>query len=77
MVCRDVERIRFLAGVPVELLREAGESDGAQYLEYAYEWVGALQALVHDDPDLLVERPGRAMELPDPGGWAWSRQNVV
>lgn len=66
VVCRDVERIRFLAGIPVEFLREAGESDGAQYLEYAYEWVGALQALVHDDPDLLVERLGRAMELSDP-----------
>jgi hypothetical protein len=40
MICRDNDRLRRLAGVPVSLLRESG----AVFDEYIYSWVEALQS---------------------------------
>lgn len=39
IVCREADRIDMLAGVPTELLR----TSGAQFDDYAYLWVDALQ----------------------------------
>jgi hypothetical protein len=40
MICRDNDRLRRLADVPVSLLRESG----AVFDEYIYSWVEALQS---------------------------------
>ncbi len=40
MICRDNDRLRRLAEVPVSLLR----ASGAVFDEYAYSWVEALQS---------------------------------
>ena len=64
-VCRDVQRRKELCEIPVEFLKECGESQGTEYNPFVYYWVSALQALVLNRPglgeDLLT-----AMELSDP-----------
>ncbi|MGW5876812.1 immunity 49 family protein [Nocardiopsis terrae] len=65
LTCRSVERARFLAQIPIEVLREVGESDGTRYTTEAYARVSALQAFVSGAPEAegLIER---AWELADP-----------
>ncbi|NYH53301.1 hypothetical protein HNR06_002890 [Nocardiopsis arvandica] len=65
VTCREEARRRRLCEIPVELLREAGESDGAQYNPYVYHWVAALQAYVLNRPG-LGEGLAAALELSDP-----------
>lgn len=66
VICREQQRYQELCEIPVELLREAGESDGARYNPYIYYWIAALQ-------DFVLNRPGlgenllQAMELSTPG----------
>ncbi len=64
--CRDFDYARFLADVPVEVLRSAGESQGTRFMRDAYVWVEVLQAFVKGDPraGVLLEE---ARELADPG----------
>ncbi|MEU2942982.1 immunity 49 family protein [Nocardiopsis alba] len=64
--CRDFDYARFLADVPVEVLRSAGESQGTRFMRDAYAWVEVLQAFVKGDPraGALLEE---ARELADPG----------
>ncbi|MFE1081795.1 immunity 49 family protein [Nocardiopsis alba] len=64
--CRDFDYARFLADVPVEVLRRAGESQGTRFMRDAYAWVEVLQAFVKGDPraGVLLEE---ARELADPG----------
>ncbi|GHC70640.1 hypothetical protein GCM10007079_02310 [Nocardiopsis terrae] len=62
LVGRDEKRVRDLASIPVERLREAG---GAAHPAYLHHWVGALQALVNGD-DRIVPHLRSAMELSDP-----------
>lgn len=65
VICRDHERYRQLCEIPVDLLREAGESKGTQYNPYTYHWISAIQ-------DFVLNRPGlgdhlrSAMELSTP-----------
>lgn len=62
VICREQQRYRELCEIPVELLREAGESRGTQYNPFTYHWIAALQ-------DFVLNRPGlednllAAMEL--------------
>ncbi|MGW8436986.1 immunity 49 family protein [Nocardiopsis sp. NPDC055879] len=65
LTCRAADRSRFLARVPVEVLRSAGESEGTRFMPGAYAEVEAWQAFVLGSPDTagLVER---ARELSDP-----------
>ncbi|NYH53296.1 hypothetical protein HNR06_002885 [Nocardiopsis arvandica] len=65
VICRDQQRYRELCEVPVELLREAGESEGTQYNEFTYRWISALQAFVLNRPGLGEELLA-AMELSAP-----------
>ncbi len=65
VTCREQERYRSLCQVPVETLRQAGESRGTQYNPYIYHWIQALQAFVLNRPG-LVENLTKAMELSDP-----------
>ncbi|SIO87614.1 hypothetical protein BQ8420_17000 [Nocardiopsis sp. JB363] len=66
VICREQQRYRELCKIPVDLLREAGESDGARYNPYIYYWISAIQ-------DFVLNRPGlgenllQAMELSSPG----------
>lgn len=64
-ICRDAERRRELCEIPVEFIKESGESDGAQYNPYIYHWISALQALILNRPGLGEELLS-AMELSDP-----------
>lgn len=57
IICREQERMTALCQVPVDLLR----SSGAQYDEYVYHWVDALQAYWLGRPD-LVEKLVAAIE---------------
>src|SRR5699024_2751552 len=64
-VCRDVDRRRELCEIPVEFLKECGESQGTQYNPFVYHWVSALQALVLNRPT-MAENLLAAMQLSDP-----------
>ncbi|WP_084392223.1 immunity 49 family protein [Nocardiopsis listeri] len=65
LTCRSADRSRFLAHVPVEVLRSAGESEGSRFMAGVYAEVEAWQAFVLGSPDAagLVER---ARVLSDP-----------
>lgn len=73
LTCRATDRVRFLTQIPVEVLREAGESDGSRYTTEAYAQVEALQAFVSGSREAgeLIERtweladPARAAFAPD------------
>ena len=65
IICRDQQRYRQLCEIPVELLREAGESEGTRYNPYTYHWIAARQAFVLNRPDLGEELLA-AMELSTP-----------
>lgn len=71
LTCRSDDRVRFLARIPVELLREIGERDGTRYTTEAYAQVEALQAFVSGSPEAgeLIER---AWELADPARAAFA-----
>ena len=71
LTCHSIERRRFLAQIPVEVLREAGEKDGTRYTTEAYAKVSALQAFVSRAPEAedLIER---AWELADPAQAAFA-----
>src|SRR5699024_10227818 len=64
-ICRSEEKRRELCEIPVDFIKKAGESDGAQYNPFTYHWISALQALILNRPglgeDLLA-----AMELSTP-----------
>ena len=62
LVGRDEMRVRDLATVPVERLREV---KGTEQPAYLYPWVSALQALVNGDAH-LISHLRSAMELSDP-----------
>ncbi|MDF9814780.1 immunity 49 family protein [Streptomyces sp. SPB162] len=49
IVCRDQERMTKLCEVPLDLLR----ASGAEYDEYVYHWVDALQAYWLERPGLI------------------------
>ncbi|WP_051051067.1 immunity 49 family protein [Nocardiopsis salina] len=66
VVCRDHARVEELCEIPVEVLREAGESDGAEYNPFTYHWVGALQAFVKGRPQEFGRELLAAMELSQP-----------
>lgn len=51
IVCRDQARMTQLCEIPVDLLR----ASGAEYDEYIYHWVGALQAYWLKHPGLVDE----------------------
>ncbi|MFD3685003.1 immunity 49 family protein [Nocardiopsis sp. NPDC058631] len=70
VTCRDKERVEALCSIPVDFLRQAGESDGAQYNQFTYHWVAALQAYVRGSDDLVGELR-QAMELSDPRNGAF------
>ncbi|NYH52014.1 hypothetical protein HNR06_001603 [Nocardiopsis arvandica] len=70
VTCRESERVRRLCEIPVELLREAGESKGTEYNEYTYHWIAALQAFVLERPG-LVRHLTKAIELSDPDSGAF------
>lgn len=63
--CREEDRVRQLCEIPVDLLRQAGESQGGSYNPYIYHWISALQAYILDRPELGEELLA-AMELSDP-----------
>lgn len=65
LTCRAADRSRFLAHVPVEVLRSAGESEGSRFMPGVYAEVEAWQAFVLGSPETagLVER---ARVLSDP-----------
>lgn len=65
VVCRDKERYRSLCEIPVDLLKQAGESRGTKYNSYEYHWISALQAFVLNRPGLM-DHLAKAMELSDP-----------
>ncbi|MEE2042791.1 immunity 49 family protein [Nocardiopsis tropica] len=65
VTCRDRKRVENQCSIPVDLLRRAGEGDGARYNEFTYHWVAALQAYVRGS-DSLVGELRQAMELSDP-----------
>ncbi|MFV2195428.1 immunity 49 family protein [Nocardiopsis sp. LOL_012] len=66
LTCREEERWKELCRVPVDLLREAGESKGTRYNTYLYHWIAALQAFILHRPELVDELTA-AMELSAPG----------
>lgn len=65
VICREQERYRELCEIPVETLREYGESEGTRYNPYVYYWIAALQDFVLGGPD-LGENLLKAMELSAP-----------
>ncbi|MFC9088079.1 immunity 49 family protein [Nocardiopsis dassonvillei] len=65
VICRDQKRYRELCEIPVDRLREAGESEGTQYNPFTYHWISALQAFVLNRPGLGEELLA-AMELSAP-----------
>jgi len=66
VVCRDHARVEELCEIPVEVLREAGESGGSEYNPFTYHWVGALQAFVKGRPQEFGRELLAAMELSQP-----------
>ena len=64
-ICRSEEKRRELCEIPVDFIKKAGESDGAQYNPFTYHWISALQALILNRPG-LGENLLAAMELSDP-----------
>jgi hypothetical protein len=65
MTCREEQRWKELCHIPVDLMREAGESKGTRYNLYLYHWVSALQAYILNRPE-FPEELSKAMELSDP-----------
>ncbi|AFR08370.1 immunity 49 family protein [Nocardiopsis alba] len=65
VVCREQQRYRDLCEIPVDLLREAGESEGTRYNPSSYHWAAALQDFVLHRPG-LAENLTAAMELSTP-----------
>lgn len=65
-VCRDQGRLDQLCDIPVDDLREAGESDGTQYNAFTYRWVGALQAFIKGQNSVFGDELLAAMELSQP-----------
>ncbi|MEV2277781.1 immunity 49 family protein [Nocardiopsis sp. NPDC049922] len=65
VTCREDRRWRELCQIPVDLLREAGQSKGTRYNPYTYHWVAALQAFMTNRPGLVDELTA-AMEMSDP-----------
>jgi hypothetical protein len=65
VVCREQQRYRELCEIPVDLLREAGESEGTRYNPSSYHWAAALQDFVLHRPG-LAENLTTAMELSTP-----------
>ncbi|MFD9973930.1 immunity 49 family protein [Streptomyces sp. NPDC059017] len=57
IVCRDQNRMTQLCEVPLDLLR----ASGAEYDEYIYHWVDALQAYWLERPG-LVDKLGAAIQ---------------
>ena len=64
-ICRSEQKRRELCEIPVDFLKESGESDGAEYNQFSYHWISALQALILNRPGLGEELLA-AMELSDP-----------
>lgn len=62
MICRERSRVVMLASVPEQLLR----GSGADYDEYIYQWVKALQIYWREE-DGLVDALLAAMQGTDPG----------
>lgn len=65
VTCRAKGRVEDLCAIPVDLLKQAGESDGARYNEFTYHWISALQSYVTGE-DTMLRELGRAIELSDP-----------
>ncbi|MFJ8046251.1 immunity 49 family protein [Kitasatospora sp. NPDC096147] len=61
VVCREAERLSMLSSVSVELLRQSG----AEFDEYVYPWVQALQAFWNGDAE-LTDRLAEAVQGSDP-----------
>ena len=76
VICRDQQRYRQLCEIPVDLLREAGESNGAQYDPFIYHWISAVQAFVLNRPGLDEELLA-AMELSTPERSAFGSPDVL
>lgn len=65
VICREQQRYRELCDIPVDLLREAGESEGTQYNPFTYYRISALQDFVLGRPS-LGDNLLAAMELSTP-----------
>ncbi|MBR8744974.1 immunity 49 family protein [Nocardiopsis sp. MG754419] len=67
VICREQQRYRELCEIPVDLLREAGESGGSQYNPFIYSWIASIQGFVLNRPT-LVDNLKQALDLsaPDP-----------
>ncbi|WP_026127524.1 immunity 49 family protein [Nocardiopsis lucentensis] len=76
MTCRDEKRWTELCEIPVDSLREWGESDGAQYDPYVYHWIAAIQAFLLNRSDLADELQA-AFELSDPGVVRYGSEEAV
>nr|WP_040704150.1 immunity 49 family protein [Nocardiopsis salina] len=65
MVCRHEKSLNYLCSIPVETIRERGESESTEYAQYVYHWISALQAVVlHRDG--FEEELAAAVEKSDP-----------
>ncbi|WP_239647140.1 immunity 49 family protein [Nocardiopsis salina] len=65
MVCRHEKNLNYLCSIPVDSIRERGESEGTEYAQYVYHWISALQAVVlHRDG--FDEELAAAIEQSDP-----------
>lgn len=64
-ICRDEERRNELCEIPIEFIKECGESEGTEYAPFSYHWISALQALILNRSELGEELLA-AMELTDP-----------
>lgn len=66
LVCRERDRTRFLANVPLDVLRGSGERE-ADYVYPVYSWVEALQLYWRQDPQMF-DRLLEAMQGTNPEG---------
>ncbi|WP_141924000.1 immunity 49 family protein [Haloactinospora alba] len=66
-ICREKERKQWLCRIPVELLRQAGQSEGTVYNEHIYHWIGALQAYTRgNEQSRLTDELTSAIKLSHP-----------
>lgn len=56
ITCRDNERSRSLCEIPIDFIRDSGQSQGTECDDYVYPWISAIQ-------DLILGRAGLAGNL--------------
>ncbi|GAA1467238.1 immunity 49 family protein [Nocardiopsis exhalans] len=76
VTCRDQQLWDKMAAIPVEVLRESGESWGTTYGSYIYPWVAAIQAFMRNDREALFRELEKAIVLTGPEHVTFGHEEV-